>query len=205
MTKRRRKPQGSKRNQRSSHEKDQTIVAGISVPLPAELCLLPSVDASGLRAIEEKVSKMQGELARLRRDAPQPQKIEVVPPEVIATLIAVATNAWRAKSKMLDADTGEPKEEMRRVYRHIEGMFNAFDELGLKTIDPTGQVYDSGMALTAISFEETPGLSREEITETIKPSITWKGRLLQRGEVIVGTPIRVNTNDTETCDEQKHD
>ena len=205
MTKKRRKPRGSKLKHRPNTGNGRTIVAGFSVPIPSELRLLPSVDASGLRAIEEKVNMMQGELARLRVNAQSPQKIEVVPPQVTVTLISVATNVWRARNKMLDTSTGEPKDEMRRVYRHIEGIFNAFDELGLKTIDPTGQAYDSGMALIAISFEETPGLSREEITETMKPSVTWQGRLLQKGEVIVGTPIQEKTTDTEESDEQKHD
>ena len=162
-------------------------VAGLSITIPAELSLLPSVDATGLRAIEQ-VNRLQGEINRLRRDSRAVQRVEVLPPEVTATLVAVATNAWRAKNKMVDADTGEAKHEMRRVFRHIEGIFNAFEELGIRTIDPTGRVYDSGMALKVISFEQTPGLSREEITETIKPSIAWQGRLLQTGEVIVGQP-----------------
>ena len=129
MTKKRRPPQGPKSKRRPNQEKGRTVVAGMNVSIPSELRLLPSVDASGLRAIEQKVNKMQGELARLQRDAHRPQKIEVLPPEVTATLIAVATNAWRAKNKMLDADSGEPRDEMRRVYRHIEGIFNAFEEL----------------------------------------------------------------------------
>ena len=140
---------------------------------------------------------MKGEIEQLRRDAAATQAVEVMPPEVTATFVSVATNAWRAKNKMVDAESSEPLDDMRRVYRHIEGIFNAFDELDLCTIDPTGKAYDSGMALKVISFEPTPGLSHEEITETIKPSITWQGRLLQTGEVIVGTPIDERKTETE--------
>jgi hypothetical protein len=61
------------------------------------------------------------------------------------------------------------------------------------------------MALKVISFEQTPGLSREEIKETIKPSIIWQGRLLQTGEVIVGTPVQADTTEKEASDDQKHD
>ena len=92
---------------------------------------------------------------------------------------------------MVDPDTGEAKEEMKRVYRHIEAIFDALKEIGFETIDPTGRPYDSGMALKVISFEQTPGLAEEEIKETIKPSVVWQGRLIQMGEVIVGTPQTV--------------
>ena len=204
MTKKRSKhKKRSRKPARVQRPKEHATIAGFRIEIPPELRILPSVDSSGLRAIE-KASKLQGEVQRLRREMAAVRPVEVLPP-VTATLVSVATNAWRAKNKMVDGDTGEAREEMRRVFRHIEGIFTAFEELGLRTIDPTGKAYDSGMALKVISFEETPGLSREEITETIKPSITWEGRLLQTGEVIVGTPIDEHTTDGEDTDEQKHD
>ena len=78
--------------------------------------------------------------------------------------------------------------EMKRVYRHIEGIFDSLKDIGIETLDLTGRAYDSGMALKFVSFEQTPGLSKEEITETIKPAVIWDGRLVQLSEVIVGTP-----------------
>ena len=195
QTKRRPRPEGGRRPQ------ERAVVAGISIALPRELRLLPAVDGTGLRELEKQVNRMQGEIVRLGSHAQAVQKVEVLPPEVTATLASIATNAWRARNKMVDAETGEPQDDMRRVYRHIEGIFNAFDELGLRTIDPTGKAYDSGMALKVISFEQTPGISHEEITETIKPSITWQGRLLQIGEVIVGTPINERKQETEESNE----
>lgn len=108
--------------------------------------------------------------------------------QFLMSLAQIATNAWRAKSRMVDPDTGEPKEEMKRVFRHIEAIFEALKQIDMDIVDPTGQTYDSGMALKVVSFERTPGLSREEITETIKPTVKWRGGLIQMAEVIVGTP-----------------
>jgi len=116
------------------------------------------------------------------------RKVEVVPTRVIQALATVATNAWRTQNKMTDEDTGEVKEEMKRAYRHVEAVFGALSEIGIEVRDMQGRAFDSGMALKVISFEPTPGLSREEITETIKPTVTWQGQLIQMGEVIVGTP-----------------
>lgn len=175
---------------------ERVTFAGFTIKLDPEISLIPFVDASGLRAIA-RAHQLRGEVEQLRHSAAVKPPVETISTDVIATLVSVATNAWRARNKMIDAESREPLDEMRRVYRHIEGIFNSFDTLGFRIIDPVGEGYDSGMALKVISFEPTPGLSSERITETIKPSIIWQGRLLQTGEVIVGTPISINTTETE--------
>jgi len=116
------------------------------------------------------------------------QKIEVLLKSVTRTLSIIATNAWRARKKMVNSENGEAKDEMRRVFRHIEAIFDALNEIGIEISDMQGRIYDPGMALKVISFEPSPGLSKEEIIETVQPTITWKGKLIQLGEVIVGTP-----------------
>jgi hypothetical protein len=99
----------------------------------------------------------------------------------------IATNAWRAKGKMIN-ENGETKEEMKRVYRHVESIYHSLEEMGVKIIDPSDSNYDAGMALKVISSEKTPGYLKDRIKETIKPTITFDGCLIQIGEVIVGTP-----------------
>ena len=139
-------------------------------------------------AIEAAVSEREAQIVRPQTDGSAPQKVEVVPSRVVQALANIATNAWRAKTKMVDSETGEAKEEMRRIYRHVEAIFETLKQIGLETTDLAGSQYDSGMALKVVSFEQTPGISNEEIKETIKPSVAWQGRLIQMGEVIVGTP-----------------
>ena len=151
----------------------------------------PVLDASGLRTIRAKMADPEEQIGQLRKKG-KTADTEGIHAGVIHTLGHIATNAWRAKVKMVDAETGEAKQEMQRVYRHIEAIFESLKGIGIETIDPTGRTYDSGMALKVVSVEQTPGLSREEIKETIKPSVTWNGRLIQMGEVIVGTPEQKN-------------
>lgn len=103
-------------------------------------------------------------------------------------LSTIATNIWRARNKIVDSETGEVKDEMKRIYRHVEAVFDALSQIGVDIKDMQGRLYDSGMALKVISFEPTPGLTKEEITETIRPTITYKDQLIQIGEVIIGTP-----------------
>jgi len=100
----------------------------------------------------------------------------------------IATNAWRAGRRMLDEETGEPKDGMKRAYRHVEALVETLRKMDIRIDDMQGRAFDSGMAVKVITFDPTPGLAREEITETIRPLITWQNRLIQMGEVIVGTP-----------------
>jgi hypothetical protein len=44
------------------------------------------------------------------------------------------------------------------------------------------------MSLKVVAFQPTPGIGRERVIETIKPTIYFKGKAIQMGEVIVGRP-----------------
>ena len=89
---------------------------------------------------------------------------------------------------MIDPETGEAREEMRRVCRHIEAIDEALKQLGVQVNTYMDQPYDSGLPIRVIAFEPTAGVSREEIKETIKPEIKFRGDRIQMAEVIVGMP-----------------
>ena len=114
----------------------------------------PVLDASGLRTIRAKMADPEEQIGQLRKKG-KTADTEGIHAGVIHTLGHIATNAWRAKVKMVDAETGEAKQEMQRVYRHIEAIFESLKGIGIETIDPTGRTYDSGMALKVVSFEQT--------------------------------------------------
>ena len=112
-------------------------------------------------------------------------------------LADVGTGLWRLRKKMVHEKTEEPLDEMRKAYRHLESIWDALKnaEIVIKEYPP-GSPYDSGFALNVLAFQPTAGLGRETITETVKPSITYKGRPVQVGEVIVGTPEKPRKNET---------
>lgn len=113
---------------------------------------------------------------------------DVIPPSLAQALSMIATNTWRARHRMMNSDNSDLKEDMKRIVRHIDSVFDALSQIGVEVRDMQGRPYDAGMALKVISFEPTPGLSQEEVSETLKPTITWEGKLIQMGEVIVGIP-----------------
>jgi hypothetical protein len=182
----------SKKKRRNPAHKPLSVapitIHGVTVKVPAEIALSPSALTLEASTTAERIMR---EAQRRREHAPKaeaPPSISTIEEQWLKTAANIVTNAWRAKVKMVDADTNEPTEPMKRVYRHVEAIFDALKQIGVEHIDVIGQPYDSGMALKVVTFEPTPGLSREEIKETIKPSVTWQGRLIQMGEVIVGTP-----------------
>jgi hypothetical protein len=106
-----------------------------------------------------------------------------------AALGTLATQVWRARSRIIDPATGEPREEMKRVHRHVEGALEVLKQLGLTMNDWVNQPYDAGLPVKVLTFQPTPGLARDTILEAVRPTVIWKDRLLQMGEVVVGIPV----------------
>lgn len=103
-------------------------------------------------------------------------------------LAALATHVWRARGRMVDPQTGEPREETRRLYRHIEGAMESFAAMGVRLSDWLGQPYDAGLPVKVISFQPMPEVAADTVIEAVRPAVFWQDRLLQMGEVIVGIP-----------------
>lgn len=103
-------------------------------------------------------------------------------------LVEIATNLWRMHIKMVDLQTGEPLEETRRLFRHLNAIKSALEEAGITIQDHTGVSFDSGMQISVIAFQPHEHLDRERIIETIKPSIYYRRKMMQMGQVIVGVP-----------------
>jgi hypothetical protein len=103
-------------------------------------------------------------------------------------LVDVGTGLWRLGQKMVEPGTDRPLETMRKAFRHWQSTWDALAEAGVEIQDHTGKPFDSGQELIPVLFQPTPGLERERILETVKPSIYYKGKRIQVGEVIVGKP-----------------
>lgn len=108
--------------------------------------------------------------------------------ERIAFLVDLSTGIWRLRQKMLEPGTQRPLEKFCREYRHLQSVWDVLTQAGLEILDHTGKPFDSGQAIKVIAFQPTPGVARERVQETIKPTIIFKGKHIQMGEVIVAAP-----------------
>lgn len=133
------------------------------------------------------MGQLLAELIRLTEVAGEPQA--TLPAEQDPRLFAdIGTGLWRLRQKLVKPGTTQPLDEMRRPYRHLESVWDALAQAGVEIQDHTDKPFDSGMSLKVVSFQPTPGLERERVIETIKPTIYFKGKSIQMGEVIVGIP-----------------
>jgi hypothetical protein len=103
-------------------------------------------------------------------------------------LAAVATGLWRMRGKIVEPETGRPAADMRVLYRHLESTWDALTSIGVEIQAHDNAEADPGLSLSVVAYQPTHGLDRERIIETIRPTVYLDGRLIQQGEVIVGTP-----------------
>jgi hypothetical protein len=101
---------------------------------------------------------------------------------------AVATGLWRMRNKMVQPGTDVPLPEVRGLYRHLESTWDALAGAGVEIQSHDGAAADPGLSLSVVAYQPTPGLDRERVIETIRPTVYHHGRIIQQGEVIVGTP-----------------
>ncbi len=115
-----------------------------------------------------------------------------IPAHVVKGMADIATNVWKANAKMLDV-SGEVRDEMKRVHRHIASVLESLHEIGLEVKDHTGDAFDYGLPLKVVTTQPTQGITRESVIETIKPTIYWQQQIIQMGEVVIATPASTET------------
>jgi hypothetical protein len=111
-----------------------------------------------------------------------------LPPDLVRQLADVATHAWKARAKMIDVDSGEVRDDMKRVYRHIESLLRAVEAMGLEIKDHTGDAFDYGLPLKVVTTRPTADIVKDKVIETIKPTVYWQNTIIQMGEVVLATP-----------------
>lgn len=117
----------------------------------------------------------------------QPKEAVIPENETTRFIKKIANNVWKLRNKMLDED-GNPKSHFDRVYRFVEALDDALKEIDVSIKSHDGETYDTGMAVNVVAWEKREGATREEIIETIKPTIRLGDRLLQWADVIAVTP-----------------
>jgi hypothetical protein len=109
--------------------------------------------------------------------------------EEVSFLADLCTALFRLKASMLERGTDRPREEVRRSWRHLQTGLDVLAQAGVEIRDHAGEPLPEGdLALRIATFESVPGLDRPRVVETLRPSVYWRDRCLQTGEVVVGRP-----------------
>ncbi len=123
--------------------------------------------------------------------------------ELVKLYSTIATNVWRMKNQILDAETKEPKDGVDgrvvgKLARYLASLDGALEDAGVQVVgDYNGKPHDEGNAVKVISYEDRADLKRDEYVETLLPTVRWtdeqgQTRLLQQAEVVVGRPVATN-------------
>lgn len=113
---------------------------------------------------------------------------DAIPEKFKKGLANIATSAWKARCRMIDPATGGACDEMRRVCGDIERIERCLNDLGIIVEDHTNKPFDYGLPWQVVATKPTPGITREIVTETLKPTVWWNEQIIQHAEVEIGTP-----------------
>ncbi|MEV0612164.1 hypothetical protein AB0I81_02500 [Nonomuraea sp. NPDC050404] len=135
-----------------------------------------------LAAFERLVTDLPGK-QRLVTDlpgTPGPVSDEALPGPSVAEVV---TSIWR-----LDRRARKLPGDNRVMTRYLEMAWDSLTQAGVRVQEHLNDPFDAGLALEVTSYQPAPGLDRDRVVETIRPSIYLNDQVIQRGEVIVGTP-----------------
>lgn len=105
-----------------------------------------------------------------------------------AVLVEAATNLWRAQRKLAQ-DSDASSRYTRPAGRYLGLCRESLKEIGLVVQDHDGDTYHPGRRLEVLAFEDDPAAETERVLRTVRPSIYFRERHLQTGQVIVGCPV----------------
>ena len=101
-------------------------------------------------------------------------------------LVDLGTGIWRIRRK-IEGLSRMPR-EIRDALYSLESMWMSMSEGGVEIVDHIGTV-PSPREAKIIETREVTGLAREQVIDTVKPTILLRGELVQLGEVIMGKPV----------------
>jgi hypothetical protein len=156
----------------------------LAVPPP-----VPPSELASIGSMPPVVPAVVDEPAPLAEPKPEPAPVAAETLDAVSGLLAgLATQVWRARNRIIDPETGEPREEMKKIHRHVDGAYETLAQMGLTINDWVKQPYDPGLPVKVLTFQPTSDVQRDTVLEAVRPSVIWKDHLLQMGEVIVGIP-----------------
>jgi hypothetical protein len=106
-------------------------------------------------------------------------------------LAGAATSLWRARRKLAQDGDGR---YTKPASRYLDLCRSALADIGLVVQDHDGDSYHPGRRLEVLAFEDDPDAEHDRVLRTVQPSIYFRGRHIQVGQVVVGSPTVKESN-----------
>jgi molecular chaperone GrpE (heat shock protein) len=179
------------KNHQEFNEMKKKIINIIStlrqLKYPREFRIEQGVEAEDWVSSLEEITDL---LKKLLNTKPQISEKEfTINEDEFKTLLAETVNGiWRIRRILQTIDQNNPKErDVERLSRALDYLIDSLKENKIELVDLTGRRVVGALPFVIISIEEAE-VSEEQVIETVRPSIYYNDRLIQRGQVIVGRP-----------------
>jgi hypothetical protein len=149
---------------------------------PAEFRLpAPEFTKEQLDLLEELIQLIQPTLSQEEK-ATRDERISMA-----RFLIDLGTGVWRIRRK-IEGLSRMPKEIKDALYS-LESTWASMSEGGVEIVDHSGTIPLKNEA-KVVEVREIPNLTRDQVIETVKPTIMFKGEVIQVGEVVMGRAVK---------------
>lgn len=161
--------------------------------VPKKLIILKQEYPNGIELARELAKKLAEQDNGNNSLSPTNKTAVTFPVPDPDQILAITINIWRIKARITDSLSKEPKKELigddiKKIARYLESIYNAFTKLGIEIIDRTGESFDYGLPEKVVATKPQEGISKERVLETLRPTVKWDNHIYP-GEVEIATPI----------------
>ncbi len=105
-------------------------------------------------------------------------------------IAAIGTRVWRLRNEILKQAESPREASASYAANHLDALWEQLSDAGIEIRDHTGEaVPRRGVyMLKTVAHQPTDSIEHQRVIETLKPTIYFNDKILQVGEVIVGTP-----------------
>ena len=150
-----------------------------------KVCLADMVDAAALGKLPDLPFPDQDAEALVGQQGCPEQSPFTAEEE--GALAELATNLWWARKRLVGG--GGVAAELKWYLRRVDAALACLERLNVEVTDHTGQSYDTGMAVKVAGSQPKQGAKERVVAETLKPTVSLKGKVIQQGEVTVDEPV----------------
>lgn len=110
--------------------------------------------------------------------------------QLLIIIVELLVIFWRMEKRIdqlvkMDELGEDNHKKISRFFYNAQDLIEANN---LRVSDHTNELNTGGEAYMVVAYQPEEELTEEKVVETIKPTIYFKDKILQRGEVIVGQP-----------------
>lgn len=112
----------------------------------------------------------------------------------VKDLVELAVEVWRLENRINKTFSEDQRET---IIKSVQKIKRYLDKNDIEIVDHTNQKFNEGLNLDVLAVEKDHNISESKIKETIEPTITYKGKVVHKGKIIVSEKEEVSGVENE--------